>query len=47
MPNGVLLIDIKTKIISLVSPEMKILIGSPEECEDFNEMNVKISTFVL
>ena len=42
MPNGVLLIDIKTKIISLVSPEMKILIGSPEECEDFNEMNVKI-----
>lgn len=47
MPNGVLLIDIKTEEITLASKEMKVLIGAKEDCEDFEELKTKVCGFLL
>ena len=46
MPNGVLLIDIKTQELTLVSKEMKTLIGAKEDCEDLEEMKTKVCSFL-
>lgn len=47
MPNGVLLIDIKTEEITLASKEMKVLIGAKEDCEDLGELKTKVCTFLM
>ena len=47
MPNGVIIIDIKTEEIILANKEMKILIGAKEDCEDLIELKNKACSFLL
>ena len=47
MPNGVLLIDVKTEEITLASKEMKILVGESEDCINFGDLKTKVCNFFL
>lgn len=47
IPNGILLIDIKTQQINFANKEMKGFIAANEDEEDYNGLKSKVCTFLL
>ena len=47
IPNGILLIDIKTQKITFASREMKKLVGATEDESDYNFLQSKVCTFLI
>lgn len=47
IPNGILLIDIKSQKITFASREMKTLVGATEDESDYNFLQSKVCTFLI
>ena len=47
IPNGILLIDIKSQKITFASREMKTLVGATEDESDYNFLQSKVCSFLI